>query len=99
MGGCYGGFMPDPIKQTYYRKNREKRLAYQKAYYAHYKLLRPRKQELDELLEPEEYEARKQARSKYNKEYYLTNRARVCKQRAEFRRKQKEAKLAQVAEG
>ena len=91
--------MPDPIKQKYYRENREKRLAYQRAYYERYKAVLPRRRELEELLEPEECEARRQARSAYNKEYYLTNRARICKQRAEFRRKQKEAKKAQVIEG
>jgi hypothetical protein len=91
--------MPDPIKQKYYRENREKRLAYQRAYYERYKAVLPRRRELEELLEPEECEARKQARSAYNKEYYLTNRERICKQRAEFRRKQKVAKLAQVTEG
>lgn len=95
----HNGRMPDPIKQKYYRENREKRLAYQRAYYERYKAVLPRRRELEELLEPEECEARRQARSAYNKEYYLTNRARICKQRAEFRRKQKEAKKAQVIEG
>ncbi len=91
--------MPDPIKQKYYLENREKRLAYQKAYYERHKALRPRRKELEEFLEPEEYEARKQARSAYNRDYYLNNRARICKQRAAFRIKKKQVEQEQVTEG
>jgi hypothetical protein len=68
-------------KQKYYRDNRETRLAYQKGYYERYKLRRPRLKELAELLEPEQVDALKRARSEYNQKYYSVNRDRIRKQR------------------
>jgi hypothetical protein len=73
--------MANPIKQKYYQDNREARLAYQKGYYERYKLRRPRIKELAELLEPEQVEANKLARSKYNREYYSTNRDEIRRKR------------------
>lgn len=79
--------MPDPKKQRYYQENREKRLAYQKAYYERYKLRRPRLRELEEYLDPEEFEARRKARSAYNRAYYKSNREKIQVQRAEHKKR------------
>lgn len=87
--GVVSSGMADPIKQKYYRENREARLAYQRSYYEHYKLRRPRIQELAELLEPEQVEAERVSRSEYNRKYYLANRDELRRKRAALRRQRR----------
>ena len=69
--------MPDPQKQEYYRKNREKRLQYQRGYYLSNKPVIERKEELLKALDPAEWKKRRKKRKLYNKEYYLKNRERI----------------------
>lgn len=85
----YTGRMADPIKQKYYRENREARLAYQKRYYERYRQRRPRVKELAQLLEPEQVEAERVARSEYNRNYYAKNRDELRRKRAALRRKRR----------
>jgi len=65
--------MPNAKKQEYYQKNREARIAYQKAYYQKNRHVISRKREVREFLDPEEREAM----SRYNKDYYARNRERI----------------------
>lgn len=69
--------MPNAKKQEYYRKNKEARIAYQRAYYAKNKHIIIRKREVRDFLEPEEREAM----SQYNKRYYAANKERIKEQR------------------
>jgi hypothetical protein len=69
--------MADARKQEYYRKNREKRIAYQRAYYERNRHIIIRKREVRDFLDPEEKEAMK----KYNKEYYVKNKERIKQRR------------------
>ena len=78
--------MPDPKKQEYYRKNREKRLAYQRAYYARSKAKRAREKELLLLLEPEKWHAKQERRKAYYRAYYAKNGDRIRAQRKAKRR-------------
>lgn len=89
LGDWYTGRMADPIKQKYYRENREARLAYQKRYYERYRQRRPRVKELAQLLEPEQVEAERVARSEYNRNYYAKNRDELRRKRAALRRKRR----------
>lgn len=69
--------MPNAKKQEYYRKNKEARIAYQRAYYAKNKHIIVRKREVRDFLEPEEREAMRE----YNKRYYAANKERIKEQR------------------
>ena len=69
--------MADPQKQEYYRKNREKRLQYQRKYYLSNKSMFERKEELLKALDPDKWKKRRKKRKAYNKEYYLKNRDRI----------------------
>jgi|TARA_R100000081_G_scaffold56676_1_gene27832 hypothetical protein len=83
--------MPDAKKQEYYRKNREKRLQYQREYYRSNKEVFERKEELLKTLDPEEWKKRRKKRADYNKEYYRKNRNSIrAKQKARYQ-KRKEA--------
>lgn len=79
--------MPDPKKQAYYLANKQARLSYQRDYYRRVvKPRRARERELDELLSPEEWEAKVNKRRKYHRDYYLKNRDKIRAQRAAKRR-------------
>jgi hypothetical protein len=69
--------MPNAKKQEYYRKNKEARITYQRAYYAKNKHIIVRKREVRDFLEPEEREAMRE----YNKRYYEANKERIKEQR------------------
>lgn len=69
--------MPDPRKQEYYQKNKEARIAYQRAYYEKNKHIIVRKREVRDFLDPEEREAMRE----YNKRYYAANKERIKEQR------------------
>ena len=86
--------MPDPKKQEYYRKNREKRLRYQREYYRNNKDVFERKEELLKALDPEEWKKRKKRRKDYNKEYYRKNRERIRVKQQERYRKRKAVSAA-----
>jgi len=58
------------MDDSYYKRNREARKDYQKAYYEAKKSELRRKRELDAELNPEKQEKTR----KYQREYYLTNR-------------------------
>ena len=83
--------MPDPKKQEYYRKNREKRLQYQRKYYLSNKSTFERKDELLKALDLEEWKKRKKKRGNYNKEYYRKNRDHIRKKQRERYLKRKAA--------
>lgn len=79
--------MPDPKKQAYYQANKEARRAYQRDYYDRIvKPRRAREKELDQLLSPEEWEAKVNKRRAYHRDYYLKNRDKIRAQRAAKRR-------------
>ena len=59
--------MADPKKQEYYRKNREKRLEYQREYYQNNKKMFERKEELMKNLDPEKWKKEQKRRKNYNK--------------------------------
>jgi hypothetical protein len=75
--------MSDENNESYYKNNREKRLAYQKKYYKLHAELIKRKRELEIVLDPDKVDARKA----YNRAYFLKNRASIMEKRA-ARRKQ-----------
>tara|TARA_R110002020_G_C16233775_1_gene768599 strand:- start:1287 stop:1559 length:273 start_codon:yes stop_codon:yes gene_type:complete len=81
--------MPDPKKQEYYRKNREKRLRYQREYYTNNKGMFERKEELLKALDPEEWKTRRKKRKEYNREYYRKNRDAIRKRHRERYQKRK----------
>lgn len=70
-------------KREYYLANREKRLAYQNNYYKESKERFRRRKEINEVLEPEQEEARKKELSAYNRAYYVKNKRRILTQRRE----------------
>ena len=75
--------MPNPKKQEYYRKNREKRLKYQHGGYEQNKPMFERRDEILQVTDPEEWERKKKKERDYNRKYYLKNRGRMLvKQRA-----------------
>ena len=77
--------MPNPQKQEYYRKNREKRLKYQHEWYARNKRMIERRDEVLQETDPEEWERKKKKKREYNREYYLKNRDRLrAAQRARY---------------
>tara|TARA_R110000765_G_scaffold305114_5_gene399053 strand:+ start:185 stop:484 length:300 start_codon:yes stop_codon:yes gene_type:complete len=77
--------MPNPQKQEYYRKNREKRLKYQHEWYEQNKSVVERKDEILQVADPEEWERKREKKRKYNRAYYLKNRvALLAKQRAKY---------------
>jgi hypothetical protein len=73
--------MPNAKKQEYYRKNKEARVQYQRAYYEKNKHIIVRKREVRDFLEPEEREAMRE----YNKRYYAANKERIKEQRKQKR--------------
>jgi hypothetical protein len=73
--------MPNAKKQEYYRKNKEARVQYQRAYYAKNKHIIVRKREVRDFLDPEEREAMRE----YNKQYYAANKERIKQQRKQKR--------------
>jgi len=80
------------MTETYYSRNRAKRLAYQKTYYSLMHGALKRKRELKNFLEPEKIEFLRA----YNRAYYLNNRARIHKKRADTAEKRKKASRACV---
>jgi len=62
-----------PTEQSYYDRNKEARKAYQKTYYAERQGELRRKRELEPLLHPDKYEKKRA----YQREYYLTFRAKL----------------------
>ena len=72
-------------KREYYLANRKKRLEYQNRYYRESKDRFQRRREIDEVLEPEVLEDRKNKLSAYNKAYYIKNKDRIRAQRRAFR--------------
>ena len=82
--------MPDAKKQEYYRKNREKRLHYQREYYRNNKEVFERKEELLKTLDPDKWKKRRKKRTDYNKEYYRKNRDAIrAKQKARYQKHKK----------
>ena len=75
--------MADPKKQEYYRKNREKRLQYQREYYQNNKKMFDRKEELLKALDPEKWKKEQKRRKQYNREYYLKNRDKIRQRQKE----------------
>jgi len=73
--------MPNAKKQEYYRKNKEARVQYQRAYYEKNKHIIVRKREVRDFLDPEEREAMRE----YNKQYYAANKERIKLQRKQKR--------------
>jgi hypothetical protein len=73
--------MPNAKKQEYYRKNKEARVQYQRAYYEKNKHIIVRKREVRDFLDPEEREAMRE----YNKRYYAANKERIKEQRKQKR--------------
>ena len=69
--------MPNLKKQEYYRKNREARLNYQHKWYAENKGGKHRKSEIMQVTDPEEWERVREEKKKYNRAYYLKNRAKI----------------------
>lgn len=81
--------MPNIKKQEYYRKNRERRLDYQRNYY---RLKREKMQFDAELLsefEPEQFRERREKVQKYNRGYYQKNKERIQARRRAKREGQK----------
>jgi hypothetical protein len=77
--------MPNLQKQEYYRKNREKRLKYQHAWYKQNKSTFERKNEILQVTDPEEWERRREKKREYNRKYYLKNREKIlANQRARY---------------
>tara|TARA_B100000287_G_C20454620_1_gene710916 strand:- start:557 stop:808 length:252 start_codon:yes stop_codon:yes gene_type:complete len=77
--------MPNPKKQEYYRRNREKRLAYQNKWYAQNKHMIERRDEILQVTDPEEWEKKRKKKREYNKAYYRKNREKLlAKQRAKY---------------
>ena len=77
--------MPDPKKQEYYRKNREKRLKYQHGWYKQNKHVFERRNEILQVTDPDEWERKRDKKRKYNRKYYLRNREELlAKQRARY---------------
>lgn len=74
---------------TYYRLNREKRLAYQHQWYARNKDRVKRSHELKVELD-ENWLAFREKRNAYYKEYYAKNRDRIRAQRAAIRARAKQ---------
>jgi hypothetical protein len=74
--------MSDENNESYYKNNREKRLAYQKKYYKLHAELIKRKRELEIVLDPDKVDARKA----YNRAYFLKNRASIMEKRAAHRK-------------
>ncbi len=70
-------------KREYYLANREKRLAYQNKYYKESKERFRRRKEINDVLEPEQEEARKKKLSAYNRVYYVKNKSRILSKRRE----------------
>ena len=70
-------------KREYYLANRDARLDYQNSYYKEAKSRFQRRNEIDELLEPEVVQARKKKLSDYNKAYYAKNREQILAKRRE----------------
>jgi len=68
-------------KREYYLANREKRLAYQNKYYRESRDRFKRRKEINEVLEPEQEQARKKKLSAYNRVYYVKNKTRILAQR------------------
>ena len=88
--------MPDPKKQEYYRKNREKRLEYQRRYYIENKDVFERKEELLKALDPDRWKKERKKRKDYNKEYYRKNRDHIRAKQKE--RYQKKKRISQIRE-
>lgn len=70
-------------KREYYLANRDARLDYQNSYYKEAKSRFQRRNEIDELLEPEVVQARKKKLSDYNRAYYVKNKVRIFAKRRE----------------
>ena len=70
-------------KREYYLANRDARLDYQNSYYKEAKSRFQRRNEIDELLEPEVVQARKKKLSDYNRAYYVKNKERIFAKRRE----------------
>jgi len=70
-------------KREYYLANRDARLEYQNRYYKEAKSRFQRRNEIDELLEPEVVQARKKKLSDYNRAYYVKNKERIFAKRRE----------------
>ena len=68
-------------KREYYLANRDARLEYQNRYYKEAKSRFQRRNEIDELLEPEVVEDRKKKLSDYNRAYYVKNKERIFAKR------------------
>ena len=84
--------MPNPQKQEYYRKNREKRLKYQHEWYARNKDKIARKEEVLQVVDPDEWEERQRKQREYNKAYYRKNREKLlAKQRERYAAKKASA--------
>lgn len=66
--------------ESYYSKNKQSRKNYQKQYYANNRDRIRRKRMMEELEDPEKFEARKA----YNRTYYQQNKDRILKKRAEL---------------
>lgn len=67
-------------RKEYYRKNREKRLAYQKRYYETHKKQIRKKLEARKVDDPAWIEKQRE----YNREYYRKNRAQIKRSRAKM---------------
>jgi hypothetical protein len=60
-------------EQSYYDRHKEERRAYQRAYYKEHKQTLRRKQEVEDVLEPE----KREQRLSYQRAYYFANRQRL----------------------
>jgi len=67
-------------RKEYYRKNRKKRLEYQKKYYERHKDKIREKLDWRKAENPEWYERQRE----YNREYYRKNRTRIRQSRAKM---------------
>jgi len=74
--------------QSYYRRNKEARCAYQRDYYKKNKDRINRKRQIDEATDPE----KASRRLEYNRAYYKKNREKLLGQRAERYRRLKQGK-------
>lgn len=73
--------MPDALKQEYYKKNRDKRLEYQHAYYQNNKDRIKRVREVKRDADPEWVEKQRL----YNREYYKKNKEKIKDRRKKLR--------------
>ena len=86
------GHMTGPLEESYYAKNREKRLAYQKKWYRENAEHVVRQRELWQTLEPEAHAHSQKGQIDYNRNYYAENKARINLKRKETKAKQKLAR-------